>query len=200
MIISTTVTLLLIGTLFSFGYLLQALKKFISLLFKVILNILSFFGIKFFEKEKQIKLTQEFKSVYKDIKVMKLSNKNLKEKSSIDWFAFILLIVAGLLVVLNMKGVFVAGHNVISDWMYRAIKNFKIIKSEVDMNTMYTAAMFSTLSFAFSKLLNRWKETKINRDERKRLKLKEKALELLSTKELLEQAKNKDKQQRDLVQ
>ena len=122
MIISTTVTLLLIGTLFSFGYLLQALKKFISLFFKVILNILSFFGIKFFEKEKQIKLTPEFKSVYKDIKVMKLSNKNLKEKSSIDWFAFILLIVAGLLVVLNMKGVFVADHNVISDWNERNLR------------------------------------------------------------------------------
>lgn len=200
MIISTTVTLLLIGTLFSFGYLLQALKKLISLLFKLILNILSFFGVKLYEKEKQIKITPEFSAVYKDIKIMKISNKNLKERSSIDWFAFILLIVAGLLVILNMKGVFVAEHNVISDWMYRAIKNFKIIKSEVDMNTMYTAAMFSTLSFAFSKLLNRWKETKINRDERKRLKLKEKALELLSTKELLEQAKNKDKQQRELVQ
>lgn len=200
MISSTIVTLLLVGTLFSFGYLLQALKKFISLLFKVILNILSFFGVKLYEKEKQIKITPEFSAVYKDIKVMKLSNKNLKERSSIDWFAVTLLLVAGLLVVLNMKGVFVAEHNVISDWMYRAIKNFKIVKSETDMNTLYTAAMFSTLSFAFSKIVNRWKETKINRDERKRLKLKEKALELLSTKELLEQAKNKDKQQRELVQ
>lgn len=200
MIISTIVTILLIGTLFSFGYLLQALKKFIALLFKLILNILSFFGVKIFEKEKQVKLSPEFKAVYKDINVMKVSNKNLKEKSSIDWAALILILVAGLLVVLNMKGVFVAEHNVISDWMYNAIKNFKIIKSETDMNTMYTAAMFSTLSFAFSKLVNRWKETKINRQERKKAKLKEKALELLSTKELLDYAKTKDKNEKKLVQ
>lgn len=200
MIISTIVTLLLVGTLFSFGYLLQALKKLISLLFKLILNILSFFGVKLYEKEKQIKITSEFSAVYKDIKTMKISNKNLKERSSIDWFAFILLIVAGLLVVLNMKGVFVAEHNVISDWMYNAIKNFRIIKSETDMNTMYTAAMFSTLSFAFSKIVNRWKETKINRQERKKAKLKEKSLELLSTKELLDYAKIKNKNEKKLVQ
>lgn len=200
MIISTIVTLLLIGTLFSFGYLLQALKKFISLLFKLILQILSFFGVKIFEKEKQVKLSPEFKAVYKDIRVMKLSNKNLKERSSIDWPAVILLLVAGLLVFLNMKGVFVAEHNVISDWMFRAIKNFRIVKSETDMNTLYTAAMFSTLSFAFSKIVNRWKETKLNREEKKKLKLKQKALELLSTKELLDYAKKKDVSEKKLVQ
>ena len=68
------------------------------------------------------------------------------------------------------------------------------------MNTLYTAAMFSTLSFAFSKIVNRWKETKLNREEKKKLKLKQKALELLTTKELLDNAKKKDIAEKKLVQ
>ena len=190
-------TSLLVGTLFSFGYLLQALKKLIGLISKITLNLLSSFGINLLEREKKIIISEEFKNTYKDIKVVKMSNKNLKNKSSIDWWAFGLILLAGLLILLNMKGVFVADHNVISDWLYGLIKNFKIIKSEIDMNTMYTAAMFSTLSFSVSRLLARWKAMKPQRLERREYKLKQRALELMTTKELLDSAKKKDNDNKD---
>ena len=60
------------------------------------------------------------------------------------------------------------------------------------MNTFYTAALFSVLSFSLSKLLTRWKETKQKRKEAKELKIKKKAIELMSSKELVDEAKKKD--------
>ena len=76
------------------------------------------------------------------------------------------------------------------------IQNIKIVKSATDMNTLYTATLFSALSFSATKLLQRWKETKQQRIEKKELKLKIKALELMDSKELLEQAKKKDEKRR----
>ena len=60
------------------------------------------------------------------------------------------------------------------------------------MNTLYTATLFSVLSFSASKILQRWKETKQQRIEHKESKLKEQALLLMDSKELIEQAKKKD--------
>ena len=60
------------------------------------------------------------------------------------------------------------------------------------MNTIFIATMFSCMSFSLSKLLQRWKETKQERIEKKQLKLKQKALALMDSKELLENAKKKD--------
>ena len=62
------------------------------------------------------------------------------------------------------------------------------------MNTLYTATFFSILSFSASKILQRWKETKQNRIERKQEKIKLQAGEIMSTKELLDEAKKKDEQ------
>lgn len=60
------------------------------------------------------------------------------------------------------------------------------------MNTLYTATLFSVLSFSASKILQRWKETKQTRIEHKESKIKEQALLLMDSKELIEQAKKKD--------
>ena len=60
------------------------------------------------------------------------------------------------------------------------------------MNTFYTAFLFSIISFSISRLISRWKETKQQRLEAKNEKLKKKAVELMSSKELVEQAKKKD--------
>ena len=186
-----TTSLLVILFLLS-GKIIQGLKKLIGLIISNFMRLLSFFGIKIKSKEKDIKISQEFKETYKDIKIVKLSNKNIKDESSIDWIWLSVFIVAGLLVLLNMK--FICGTNPISNWLYSIIKNLKLVKNETDMNTLYTATFFSILSFSASKILQRWKETKQNRIERKQEKIKLQAVEIMSTKELLDEAKKKDEQ------
>ena len=70
------------------------------------------------------------------------------------------------------------------------------MKTAVDMNTFYTATLFSVLSFSLSKVMQRWKETKQQRLENKIAKIKAKAIENMDTKELLDEAKKKDEQNR----
>lgn len=188
--INIIMTVLLVILFIFTGKIIQALKKLVSLITSNFMKLLSIFGIKVKKKEKTIETTKEFKETYKDIRIVKLSKKNLKQESSIDWTWLVIFIISGLLVLLNMK--FIWGTNPISDWIFSIIKNLKFVKSEVDMNTLYTATLFSVLSFSASKILQRWKETKQQRIEHKESKLKEQALLLMDSKELIEQAKKKD--------
>ena len=181
--------LLVILFLFT-GKIIQGLKKLVNLIVSNLMKLLSFFGIKIAKKEKSIKISEEFKNTYKEIKVVKLSKKNLKEQSSIDWVWFAILVVAGLLVLFNMK--FIFGTNVISDWIFSIIKNLKFVKTAQDMNTLYTATLFSVLSFSASKILQRWKETKQQRIEARQSKIKRQALEMMTSKELVDEARKKD--------
>ena len=80
-IISTT---LLIIVFILFGHIIQAIKKAIGLITSTFLKILSIFGIRLRKKEKHLKVSDEFRQTYKEIKVVKLSKKNIKQQSSID--------------------------------------------------------------------------------------------------------------------
>lgn len=71
-----------------------------------------------------------------------------------------------------------------------------MVKTAIDMNTFYTATLFSVLSFSLNNVLRRWKETKQQRLENKIAKIKAKAIENMDTKELLDEAKKKDEQNR----
>ena len=187
--VNTIVTILLIILFFFLGHITQAFKKIISLFTNLCLKILNIFGIKIVKKERKQKLSDDFKNAYKDIKTVKISRKNIKQKHSIDFLSLTVLIIATILVIVNLASV---SGNVISDWIFSWIKDIKIIKTPEDMNTFYTAFLFSIISFSISKIINRWKETKQQRLEAKNEKLKKKAVELMSSKELVEQAKKKD--------
>ena len=184
-------TLLCVCILFFLGRTIPAIKKFLGLLNSWFLKFLSFFGIKISKKEQTIDMSKEFKETYKEIKVMKLSKANIKEESSIDWFSLILLIISVLLYFFNLRAV---TGNAISNWLFHIEQslNLNFIKSEIDMNTLYTGLIFSAMSFAATKLLTRWKQTKQNRIERKQALIKARAKELMSSKELLDAAKEKD--------
>lgn len=188
--VNTIVTILLIILFFFLGHITQAFKKIISLFTNLCLKILNIFGIKITKKERKQKLSEDFKNAYKDIKTVKISRKNIKQKHSIDFLGLTVLIIATILVIVNLASV--SGYNIISDWIFSWIKDIKIIKTPEDMNTFYTAFLFSIISFSISRLISRWKETKQQRLEAKNEKLKKKAVELMSSKELVEQAKKKD--------
>ena len=185
-------TLLLALNLISFNQITQALKKILGLLTKMVLKFINLLGIKIYKKEHCVKTSPEFKKTYKDIKKVKLSKKNVKQKSSIDWVGVGILSIAGLLIILNMNNI---SGNAISNWIFHLIA-FKFVKTEVDMNVMYTAVLFSTLSFAANRILTRWKQTKQQRKENKKMKLKIEALKYMDSKELLDNARKKDEEKR----
>lgn len=187
--VNTIVTILLIMLFFFLGHITQAFKKIISLLTNLCLKILNIFGIKITRKERKQKLSEDFKNAYKDIKTVKISRKNIKQKHSIDFLSLTVLIIATILVIVNLASV---TGNAISNWIFSWVKDIKIIRTAADMNTFYTAFLFSIISFSISKIINRWRETKQQRLEAKNEKLKKKAIELMSSKELVEQAKKKD--------
>lgn len=193
--VTIILTLILILLFIFSGQIVQALKKLIKLITSLTLKILSFFGIRISKKEKALKLSKEFKKTYKDIKVVKLSKKNLKPVSSIHWIYFTLFAICSILVILNLG---IVTGNAISNWIFDKIVVktilIKFTKTAVDMNTLYTATMFSILSFSATKILQRWKETKQQRKENKEALLKRKALQLMDSKELLDEAKRKDKE------
>lgn len=187
--VAALTTILLTAGLFFSGYIIQSIKYFIKLTINILLTIISFFGVKFKTHEKSIKMSDDFKNTYKEIKVVKISNKNIKEKSSIDWVYFGVFIGTLILIISNLN---IISGNIVSNWLFSVIKNWKIIKSATDMNTLYTATLFSVLSFSITRILKRWKDTKPQRKERKDNKLKDRAVKLMSSRELLKAAKTKD--------
>jgi len=48
-------------------------------------------------------MSEEFKNTYKEIHIVKLSKKNIKQQSSIDWVNLIIVFVLGLIYVINLK-------------------------------------------------------------------------------------------------
>lgn len=190
--ISAISSVLLIILFFFLGHVTQAFKKLIGLLTKIGLKFLSFFGIKIKKKEKHLKQSNEFKETYKEIRMVKLSKKNIKQKSSIDWAFLILFVIAGILVIINLNSI---TGNAITNWMWNITNGvWGLIKTQADMNTFYTALLFSVLSFSASRLLSRWKETKQQRKEHKEAMLKLKALKVMDSKELIDAAKEKSEE------
>lgn len=60
------------------------------------------------------------------------------------------------------------------------------------MDTTLTATMFSAMAFSLSKLISQWKDTAKYRRAKKEIKLKNKVMSNISSKELLDIAKQKD--------
>lgn len=60
------------------------------------------------------------------------------------------------------------------------------------MDTTFVATMFSVISFSLAKLVSQWKETKKYRQAKRDMKKKRKVISNMSSKELLDAAKQKD--------
>lgn len=184
--VALLLNILLIFIFFFSGYVVQAVKKLISVSTDWFLKLLNLLGVRFKSREETLCMSEEFKNTYKEIKIVKLSKKNIKQQSSIDWVWFSIFAVSALLLILNF------GSNMISNGLFKLIESWKLVKTAADMNTFFTATIFSAISFAVSKLLQRWNETKQQRIEAKEAKIKMKALAIMSSKELLTEAKKKD--------
>ena len=186
--INVLTSILLVIVFLFFGQIIQALQRVLKLFTTIILFILNLVGIRLIQKEKEILLDKEFYEQNKDINKIMISKKNLKKKSSIDWIGVGMLLGALILFIINLQSV---SDHIISNWIYSLISNWKLL-SNLDVNTFFTATIFSIISFAISRILNTWKETKELRKERKEIKLKNKAIKIMNTKELLDAARRKN--------
>ena len=82
--INVLTTLVLVVIFFFLGQITQAIKKLLGLVTGIFLKILNLFGISIKKKEKHLKVSKDFKLVYREIKRVNLSKKNIKQQSSID--------------------------------------------------------------------------------------------------------------------
>ena len=98
--------------------------------------------------------------------------------------------------ILNFKMI---TNNMVSNWLYSIIENIAILKKfitdETSMNVFYTSGIMAIITFSATKLVTRWKETKPQRKAMKEMKLKLKAMDLMTSKELLDNAKKKDEEE-----
>lgn len=153
------------------------------------LKLLDLFGCHIRENESRIKVSKEFKDTFKDITIVKKSKQNTKLKPSVNLMALVILLIAVTLIVVNLK---VVSGSCITHWLYTSTFLNKFIGSEQSLEVTYTALLFSVLSFSISKLLSQWKETKEIRKTKKQIKLRDKAFQITSSKELLDAAKLRD--------
>ena len=93
---------------------------------------------------------------------MKKSKQNNKIKPSINLIALSIFIISLLLIIINLD---VVSGNIVSKWLYSLningtkIASLLLIGSQKDMDIVFTATIFSMVSFSASKLLSQWKET-----------------------------------------
>lgn len=171
------------------GRLFEAFKYLLKLLFDGGLKLLNLFGIYVNLQEKRIKTSKEFKQTFKDIKIVKKSKVNEKIKPSINTFAMITLALSLALIIINLE---VVSGNCISIWLYEQGIFSLFIDSQRNMDVTFTAVLFSVMSFSLSKLFAQWKETKKYRDAKKEIKFKGVVAQKLSSKDLLDMAKELD--------
>lgn len=184
---SICVTFLLILLFFLSGRIFEAIKRLLALFLDIGLKILNLFGIHINRKETRLRMSHEFRATFKDIKIVKKSRQNNKIKPSVNLIALIILILSISSVIYN-----VTSGGVISNFLFKYNPFPSLITDQVNMNTTFTALMFSIISFSISKLISQWKETAQFRKTKREMKLRGRVLEKMSSKDLLDAAKQKD--------
>ena len=184
---SIATTFLLIIVLFATGKIFEAIKRFLVLLLDIVFKILNLFGFQINVREPIVRTSKVFNKTFKDIRVVKKSKHNNKITPSINIFALIIFVLSVFAVVTNLMD-----NGWISTWLYnKGFLNF-IVKTQENMETTFIAVMFSVISFSLSKLIHQWKDTSKYRKAKKEMKQKNKVLSKMSSKELLDVAKQKD--------
>lgn len=184
---SILTTVILIVLFFVTGKIFEGFKRLIMLFFDITLKVLSLFGCHINLREPTIHTSKQFNETFGDIKIVKRSKHNQKIVPSIHFLSLTTLFICIALISIN---IITSGY--ISDWLYNTgVLNF-IIKSKDNMDTVYIVSLFSIMSFSLARLFSHWRETKKYRVAKREMRLKQKAVLLMTSKELLDAAKEKD--------
>lgn len=194
--ISAVVSFLMICLFLLSGKIVEGFKRLLTLVCDILLKILNLFGIQINTRERRIRTSRLFRKTYKDIKIVKKSKENNKMKPSLNLFALITFIVSLTLIIVNLEAV---SGNAISLAVYNSGIFSMFIKTQHSMDVTITAVLFSVVSFSLSKLISQWRETAPFRKTKKEMRLKRRAISLMSSKDLLDAAKELDQLNYDRV-
>ena len=135
----------------------------------IFLRILSACGVHFKTSERTLSTSKEFKDTFKEIKIVKKSKENVKLKPSINIFALVTFVVSLALVILNLEAL---TGNYVTEWLYTDTFLHRFVETKASIDVMYTAIIFSVMSFSLSKLASQWKDTRHIRVTRREIKIK----------------------------
>lgn len=191
MFIELIVGLFIAFSMFLAGFSLQTVKKLVKVIVAFICSLLNKIGIKINYRERNLRVDKVVFSDYEEIKEVKRGALGMRKKRSVNVFALILVFIAAALIVLNLK---VVSNNMITNWLSDLVAKMNINIGSIDMNTIYTAAVFSVLSFGLTKLLAQWRETSSIRKEKSHQRRKKRLLAEMTSEELITEAEKKDKE------
>lgn len=180
--------IIVISIMFLVGSASQAYKKGIKLGTGATLNLIDIIIIKI-KGGIPLKKANNFSDYYGDIKVIKKSKTNLKQQTSINIMATIILIICLLLIIINLEAV---SGNIITKMLFDMLSWVPMIGSIENMNTAFTAVVFSALSFSLGQIYNTWKSTKELRAQKRLSKMKQKVFESYTSGEIYKELVNKD--------
>ena len=182
------ITLIMIFLFFFQGRIFESFRRIISLIVELIFKFLNLLGIKVNKKGHKLKTSKNFKNTFKEIKMVRESKENLKIKSSINWVAFVILVLSLIAIVINLK------YGTITNYLYSIKKLRDVFFSKQRIDTMVTAITFSFTSLSLSKLMSQWKDTKKYRVAKREMRERQRLLKGMSSKDLLTIAKAKDEE------
>lgn len=182
-------TLCMIFLFFVTGQIIEGIKRLLMFIVNSCLRILDLFGCHIRDNEYTLRVSRDFKNTFKDIRIVKKSKQNTKLKPSINLFALIMFLVTTTLIIIDLD---VVSGGVITNWLYESTFFNKFVASRQSIEVTYVATMFSAMSFAASKLMSQWKETRDIRKTKRQIKARNKALAMSTSKELLDAAKLRD--------
>lgn len=185
--INSCVTFILIILFFLSGRIFEGVKRLLALILDIGLKILNIFGIQISRKELKLHTSSRFRNTFKDIKTVKKSKQNNKIKPSINIFALIIFILSVSVVVFN-----ISSGGIISKFLFDHNPLPQLIQTQSNMEITFTALSFSIISFSISKLVSQWRQTAEFRKAKRDIRLQGKILNKLSSKDLLDIAKQKD--------
>lgn len=191
MFIELIVGLFIAFSMFLAGFSLQTVKKLVKVIVAFICSLLNKIGIKINYRERNLRVDKVVFSDYEEIKEVKRGALGMRKKRSVNVFALILVFIAATLIVLNLK---VVSNNMITNWLSDLVAKMNINIGSIDMNTIYTAAVFSVLSFGLTKLLAQWRETSSIRKEKSHQRRKKRLLAEMTSEELITEAEKKDRE------
>lgn len=187
--INVCVTFILIILFFLSGKIFESIKRLLALILDIGLKILNLFGIQISRREAKFHLSRKFRNTFKDIKTVKKSRQNNKIKPSINIFALIVLIITLSGVIFN-----ISSQGTISNFLFEHNPLPMLIRSQSNMEITFTALSFSIISFSISKLVSQWRATYEFRKAKRDIKRQGKILDRMSSKDLLDIAKQKDRE------
>ena len=187
--INACVTFILIILFFLSGRIFEGIKRLLALILDIGLKILNLFGIQISRREIKLHTSRQFRNTFKDIKIVKKSRQNNKIKRSVNIFALIVLIITVAGVIIN-----ISSQGIISNFLFEHNPLPMLIQSQSNMEITFTALSFSIISFSISKLIAQWRATAEFRKAKRDIKLQGKILNKMSSKDLLDIAKQKDRE------